>query len=613
MVGSTIVLSGLVALTLTPVLSAMWFSHHTYSRRKTSLWDRFFEGFNRWFAQITERYVKVVRLTVEKPALFVGITALLMGGIYGLVQLIPSGFVPNEDQGILYAVLQTPPGSTLEYTFSISQQLQKLCLELPEVESATALAGYEIMTEGRGSNAGTVLINLKDWSHRERSIEEIREELEKRARNLPAVVEFFDPPAVPGFGTSGGFSLRLLDKTGKLDYNTFYKVVQDFMENLRKRKELTGLFTFYAVNYPQYELVIDNQAAMQKGVSIGKAMENLNILIGSAYEQGFIRFGRFFKVYVQAAPEFRRYPTDLLNLYVKNDKGEQVPYSAFMHLRKRQGPNELTRYNLYNSAAIRGLPAPGYTTGEALAAIRTVAAQTLPPGYDIAWEGLSYDEANRGNESVYIFLLVAFFVYLVLAAQYESFLLPFAVLLSLPAGIFGAFLLLRLMGLANDIFAQIALIMVMGLLGKNAVLVIEYAVQRRREGATLTEAAVEAARMRLRPILMTSFAFVVGVVPLLVAEGPGAIASRTVGAAAFGGMLLGTLGGVFVIPGLYYLFALLGRGRTLLPHQTDESLSTELMHPSTFPTPFWKKISHLRTLWRLRSRKRKQATQTYKV
>ena len=227
------------------------------------------------------------------------------------------------------------------------------------------------------------------------------EELEEKTHELGAVVEFFEPPAVPGFGTSGGFSLRLLDKTNSTDYHEFERINDQFMESLRERDELTGLFTFFAANYPQYELVIDNKVAMQKGVSISAAMENLNILIGSTYEQGFIRFGRFFKVYVQSGPEYRRFPSDLGDLFVKNEHGEMVPYSSFMQLVKRQGPNEITRYNLYNSAAIRGLPASGYTTGDAVAAISEVAENTLPRGYDIAWEDLSYDQANRGNEALF--------------------------------------------------------------------------------------------------------------------------------------------------------------------------------------------------------------------
>lgn len=603
---TSIMLSGLVALTLTPVLAAMILkplSHQGHAVR--SLWQSVIQAFNHWFERLTERYKNLVRMTVTRPWFALGGIGLFLAGIVALLETVPEGFVPAEDQGMIYAILQTPPGSTLEYTFSISRRLQEICLEVPEVETAVALAGYEIMTEGRGSNAGTVLIQLKDWSKRKRTLAEVREELEEKTKNLPAVVEFFEPPAVPGFGTSGGFSLRLLDKTGSLDYQAFNKVVHEFMDSLRKRPEITGLFTFYAVNYPQYEIYIDNSIAMQKGVSIGKAMENLNILIGSTYEQGFIRFGRFFKVYVQAAPEFRRYPSDLLNFYVKNERGEYVPYSVFTHLEKKQGPNELTRYNLYNSAAIRGLPAPGYTTGEGVEAIREVAQKVLPRGYDIAWEGLSYDEARRGNEALYIFLVVLFFVYLILAAQYESFILPLAVIISLPPGIFGSFLFLKLMGLSNDIFAQIALIMVVGLLAKNAILVVEYALQRQRQGISIAEAAIEGAQMRLRPILMTSFAFVVGVIPLMLAHGAGAVASRTVGTSAFGGMLVGTVVGVFFIPGLYYIFARLSGGRSLLRDQETRSLTEAFVEESYAQAAWWKKVLHWRTLLRLRTRRKR--------
>ena len=347
------------------------------------------------------------------------------------------------------------------------------------------------------------------------------------------------------------------------------------MDDLRKREELTGLFTFFAANYPQYELIIDNEAAMQKGVSIGKAMENLNILIGSTYEQGFIRFNRFFKVYVQSSPEFRSLPSDVLKLFVRNDQGEMVPYSSFMKLEKRQGPNEITRYNMYNSAAIRGLPAKGFTTGDAIKAIKEVAATSLPRGYDIAWEDLSYDQAKQGNESLYTFIIVLAFVYLVLAAQYESFILPLAVLFSLPVGIFGSFLFLKLMGLDNDIYAQVGLIMLVGLLGKNAVLIVEFAVQSHRHGATILDAAIEGAKVRFRPILMTSFAFIAGLIPLVLAHGAGAIGNRTIGSSALGGMLLGTVFGVIIIPGLYYIFGKMIEGRTILNDEYSRPL-TEL-------------------------------------
>lgn len=575
---SAIVISALIALTLTPVLCAILLKNNHGKEKKGNILTRSLDSFNRGFDRLTGKYVSLLKSIVSRRWLTFGILLAFCAGTFYMSQILPSGFIPSEDQGTIYAIIQTPPGSTLETTNQVSQRLQKICEDVDGVESVSSLAGYEIMTEGRGSNAGTCLINLKQWSDRDHTVTEIMEELEEKTHGLGAKIEFFEPPAIPGFGSSGGFSMRLLDKSTTVDYQDFDKINKQFMEDLGKRKELSGLFTFFAANYPQYELQVDNELAMQKGVSIGKAMENLDILIGSTYEQGFIKFERFFKVYVQSDPKFRRMPSDILNLYIKNDHGDMVPYSAFMKLKKTQGPNEITRYNMYNSAAIQGLPAKGYTTAEAIEAVREVAAQTLPKGYDIAWEGLSYDEAGRGNESIYIFLIVLSFVYFVLAAQYESFIIPLAVVFSLPVGIFGSFMLLKVMGLQNDIYAQIGLIMLVGLLGKNAVLIVEFAVQKHHEGATILEAAIEGAKVRFRPILMTSFAFIAGLIPLMVATGAGAIGNRTLGSAALGGMLFGTVFGVIIVPGLYLIFGSLAGGRKLIKYEEDSSLSEEFVH-----------------------------------
>lgn len=582
---SSIVISALIALTLTPVLCAMLLKNNHGKEKKGNILTRSLDKFNHGFDKLTGKYVTLLKSIVSRRWLTFGVLVVFCAGTFFINKILPSGFIPSEDQGTIYAIIQTPPGSTLETTNQVSQRLQKICEEVEGVESVSSLAGYEIMTEGRGSNAGTCLINLDEWSEREHTVVEIMEELEEKTKGLGAKIEFFEPPAIPGFGSSGGFSMRLLDKSTTVDYHDFDKINKQFMEDLGKRKELTGLFTFFAANYPQYELEIDNQLAMQKGVSIGKAMENLNILIGSTYEQGFIKFERFFKVYVQSDPKFRRLPSDILNLYVKNDHGEMVPYSAFMRLKKTQGPNEITRYNMYNSAAIQGLPAKGYTTADAIAAVQEVAKQSLPKGYDIAWEGLSYDEAGRGNESIYMFLIVLSFVYFVLAAQYESFIIPLAVVFSLPVGVFGSFLLLKVMGLQNDIYAQIGLIMLVGLLGKNAVLIVEFAVQKHHEGATILEAAIEGAKVRFRPILMTSFAFIAGLIPLMVAAGAGAIGNRTLGSAALGGMLFGTIFGVIIVPGLYLIFGSLAAGRKLIKYEEDSSLTEEFVHQiDKFPT-----------------------------
>lgn len=570
---SAIVLSGVVALTLTPVLCAMILkNNHGKPKKKTPV-NRFIDWFNRGFEKLTGRYTGLLTKIVDRRVITYGMLIVFAFGIFAVDKNLPASFIPNEDQGMIYAIIQTPPGSTLERTNDISRKLQRIAEEVEGIQSVSSLAGYEVLTEGRGSNAGTCIINLKDWAQRKHNVHEIIEELEEKTQRLGAVIEYFEPPAVPGYGSSDGFSLRLLDKANTIDYQEFDKVNTEFMDALKKRKELTGLFTFYAANYPQYELIIDNELAMQKGVSIGKAMENLDILIGSTYEQGFVRFNTFFKVYTQSSPEYRKLPSDILNLFIKNDRDEMVPYSSFMKLRKTQGPNEITRFNLYTSSSIRGVPASGYTSGDAIKTIQEVAQQTLPKGYDIAWEGLSYDEALRGNEALYIFIIVLVFVYLVLAAQYESFIIPLSVIFSLPAGVFGSFLLLKVMGLANDIYAQIGLIMLVGLLGKNAVLIVEFAVQKHQQGATVLAAAIEGAKVRFRPILMTSFAFIAGLIPLVRATGPGAIGNRTIGSSALGGMLFGTIFGVIIVPGLYYIFGKLAEGRKLIRDEDENPLS----------------------------------------
>ncbi|MAY75355.1 MAG: hypothetical protein CMJ31_11665 [Phycisphaerae bacterium] len=626
---TSIILSGLVALTLTPVLCAMILkppkhgnahdANHASKPRirparviKLVLIGLPLLAFLGWLAfelwgpvgllimlvpLVQRPFDKLVELIVSGYAgLLRGIvtrralTLLTVGGfafgVYALNTELPSGFVPNEDQGVIYGIIQTPPGSTLEYTNAKSNELQEIAKELDEVVSVTSLAGYEILTEGRGSNAGTCIINLTDWNTRDLTAKEIIHELEEKCRQMTNVkVEFFEPPAIPGFGAAGGFSMRLLDKTNQLDYAKLGEVTETFMTALSEREELTGLFTFFTSDYPQYELVIDNDVAMQKGVSISKALDNLNIVIGSTYEQGFVRFGQFYKVYVQAAPEFRRYPRDLENMFVNNENGEPVAYSSFMRLELKQGLNEITRYNLYPSASIQGAPAPGFSSGQAIETIKEVADEVLPAGYDIGWEGLSYDEARKGNESLYLFLIVVAFVYLVLVAQYESFILPLAVIVSLPVGLFGSFWLLRIMGLANDVYAQIGLIMLIGLLGKNAILIVEFAVQRRRQGVPLAVAAVEGGRSRLRPIQMTSFAFISGLLPLVIATGAGAIGNRTIGATGVGGMLLGTVVGVIIIPGLYFLFGKMGDGQKLLRDEVTEPLSETFEHTDARTEP----------------------------
>ncbi|REC48451.1 efflux RND transporter permease subunit [Chryseobacterium pennipullorum] len=574
---SSIILSGIVALTLTPALCALILrNNHGKAKKKTPV-TLFLDKFNNLFNKGAGKYEGMLKKTVTKKGITLPLLLAFCACTFFLSNALPSGFIPAEDQGMIYAIIQTPPGSTLERTNQIAKELLRESEDIDGVQSVSSLAGYEILTEGTGSNSGTCLINLKSWEDRKESAAEIIEKLEEKAKNIPgANIEFFQPPSVPGYGAAGGFELRLLDKAGSGDYHKMEQVSNDFVKELKKRPELGSAFTFYSASFPQYMLKIDNDLAEQKGVTIEKAMDNLSTLIGSNYETSFIRFDRPYKVIVQAGPQYRALPTDLLKLYVKNDKDQMVPYSDFMRLEKVYGLSEITRHNMYNSAEVSGTPAPGYSSGQAIKAIQEVADKTLPRGFGIDWAGISKDEVSRGNEAVFIFLVCLGFVYLILSAQYESFILPLPVILSLPTGIFGAFLCLKLLGLENNIYAQVAMVMLIGLLGKNAVLIVEFAVQKKaEEGIPVAKAAIEGAAIRFRPILMTSFAFVAGLVPLVIATGPGAIGNRTIGTAAAGGMLIGTVFGLMIIPGLYYIFGTLAEKSRLARYEEENPLTEQ--------------------------------------
>ncbi|RYE25570.1 MAG: efflux RND transporter permease subunit [Sphingobacteriales bacterium] len=573
---TAIILSGVVALTLTPALCAIILkNNHGETRKKTPV-NRFIDAFNRMFNRTANKYEGVLTRVVTRRFFTFGSLIAFCIGTYFLSKTVPAGFIPNEDQGMFYAIIQTPPGSSLERTNQIAEKLQKIAEHVDGVQSVSALAGYEILTEGTGSNAGTCLINLKPWSERKHSVTEIIKELEEESKDIAgANIEFFQPPAVPGYGAAGGFELRLLDKSGSGDYKKMEQVNNDFVKELTKRPELSSVFSFYSASFPQYLLKVDNDIAQQKGISIDNAMNTLSTLIGSNYEISFIRFGRQYKVIVQAAAQYRALPQDILKLYVKNNKDEMVPYSAFMSMQKVYGLSEITRHNMYNSSEISGSAAPGHSSGEAIKVIKEVAEKTLPRGFGIDWAGISADEVAQGNQAIYIFLICLGFVYLILAAQYESFILPLSVILSLPAGIFGAFLLLQILGLENNIYAQVAMVMLIGLLGKNAVLIVEFAAQRHSTGLSVYQSAIEGARARFRPILMTSFAFIAGLIPLVVASGPGKLGNRTIGTAAAGGMLLGTVFGVIIIPGLYYIFGTMASKHKFIKDEEENPLTEE--------------------------------------
>ncbi|UYQ92326.1 efflux RND transporter permease subunit [Chitinophaga horti] len=576
---TAIILSGIVALTLTPALCAMILKNNHGKKKKKSPVDKFLDAFNNLFNRTANRYEGLLGRIVNRRLVTFLILVAFCAGTWSLHGQVPSGFIPNEDQGMFYAIIQTPPGSSLERTNEVAEKLQKIAESIDGIQSVSALAGYEILTEGTGANSGTCLINLKNWSDRKHSVQEIMDELEEKAKDITgATIEYFLPPAVPGYGAAGGFELRLLDKAGSGDYKKMETVSKEFVAELRKHKELTSLFSFYSASFPQYMLRVDNDIAQQKGVSIENAMNTLSTLVGSNYEISFIKFDRQYKVIIQAAAQYRSSPEDILKLYVKNDKDEMVPFSTFMKMDKVYGLSEITRYNMYNASEISGSAAPGYSSGEAIRVINEVAAKTLPRGFGIDWAGISKDEVAQGNQAIYIFLICLGFVYLILAAQYESFILPLAVILSLPTGIFGAFLLLKLMGLENNIYAQVAMVMLIGLLGKNAVLIVEFAVQKHREGFSVYQAAMAGSRVRFRPILMTSFAFIAGLIPLVFASGPGALGNRTIGTAAAGGMLFGTVFGVLIIPGLYYIFGKIAERHRLTKIEVEDPLTEEIDH-----------------------------------
>jgi len=574
---TSIILSGVIALTLTPALCATLLKNtHGVKKRKNWL-NNFLEKFNNGFATVLRKYKKLLILIVNRRVVTIITLVAFCFATWGLSSRIPSGFIPNEDQGIFYAIILTPAGSTLERTNEVLGQIQKVANGMEDIASVSTIAGYEILTEGTEACSGTCLINLKSWGNRKHSVEEVMKELEEKTKDIKgAKIELFPPPAVPGYGAAGGFELRLLDKTGSGDYKKMEEVSQAFTKELNKRPELTSVFTFYNASFPQYILRVDNEKAQQKGITIDNAMNNLSTLIGSNYASSFIKFDRQYKVMVQALPEYRALPQDILKLYVKNDRGEMVPYSAFMTVDKVYGLEEITRHNMYNSSEVSGGAAPGYSSGAAIAAITEVAKNKLPRGFGIDWAGISKDEVGQGNQAIYIFLICLIFVYLLLAAQYESFILPFPIILSLPTGIFGAFFFLKVLGLENNIYAQVAMVMLIGLLGKNAVLIVEFAVQKHRAGMTVFQAAIAGASIRLRPILMTSFAFIAGLIPLVFATGPGSIGNRTIGAAAAGGMLFGTIFGVIIIPGLYYIFARISERHVLIEDEEENPLTEEI-------------------------------------
>lgn len=554
-----IVISGINALTLTPALCGLLL-RHADTTGKRGLLSRFFDAFNRRYEQTASRYRNLVARIAGRRTITLGMLILFFFAAWGTQSILPSGFIPTEDQGMVYVNVTTPPGATLERTEAVLSRIQNAAKKVPGVESISTLAGFSLMSDVSGASYGMGMINLKPWGERSESLAETIKKLEQQTQDVAdASIQFFPPPTVPGFGNAGGFELRLLDRSGTDDLQQTAKVTAEFMNALAASPVLRNVYTGFNPNFPQYLIHVDQEMAAKKGVTVDNALSTLQTLLGSYYTTNFIRFGQMYKVMLQAGPQYRTKPEDLLHLYVKSSRGEMVPYSTFIRMERVYGPEQLTRYNMYQSAMINGDAAPGYSSGDAIQEVERIAEEKLPRGYSIEWSGMTREQIISGNQAVFIFLICLVFVYLLLSAQYESFLLPLAVMLSLPAGIFGSFFLLKITGLENNIYAQVALVMLIGLLGKNAILIVEFAIQRQREGIGVLQAAIEGAVSRLRPILMTSFAFIAGLLPLCFASGAGAMGNRSIGTAAAGGMLLGTLFGLVLVPGLYVIFAGLGK------------------------------------------------------
>jgi HAE1 family hydrophobic/amphiphilic exporter-1 len=552
---AAIVISGINALTLTPAICAIILRSPHDKKPGNGLLDRFFRGFNKVYDRISGGYKGLLsKIAGRRIITLLGLVIMFIA-TWGSAAILPSGFIPTEDQGMIYVAVTTPPGATVDRTEAVLNEVDAISRELDMVETVSILAGYSIVTEVSGASYGMGMINLKQWDDRKESVDDVMKILRERTAHIAdAEIEFFPPPTVPGFGNSSGFELRLLDRSGNEDLAQTNEVVNEFISKLTEDEVIESASTTFDVNFPQYMLKIDYDLAAKKGISVENSMNTLQTLLGSLYATNFIRYGQMYKVMVQSDAFARQRPEDVLNLYVKTEEGEMVPYSSFMTMERVYGPEQITRYNMFTSAMITGQAAPGFSSGQAIEAVERISAE-LPQGYAIEWSGMTREQKISGNQAAYIFLLCLVFVYLLLAAQYESFLLPMPVLLCLPAGLFGAFLFLKVFGLENNIYAQVSLVMLIGLLGKNAILIVEYANLKRKQGMDVLTASIEGAVARLRPILMTSFAFAAGLIPLMLASGAGAIGNRTIGSAAVGGMVIGTIIGVIVIPGLVVLFS----------------------------------------------------------
>ena len=552
-----IMISAVNALTLSPALCALLLKGHEEEEpgKRKSFSKRFFAAFNRGFDATVRRYGRSVGFLYRHAWLTVLILVAAVAGIWWSSGSLQTGFVPDEDRGIVFVNVELPAGASIDRTHDVNLRLYDKLAAIPGVEMGTLVEGRSFLG-GSGSNYGLGFIRLSDWDERGAdtlSLDAISAKMFAAAAEIPeASIVFFAPPSIPGFGQSAGAEVNLLDRSGG-SFEELDKVKQDFTDLLTQRPEIRYAQSSFNTVYPQYQLDINAPLAKELGVPINSIFATLQGYIGSVFAADFSRFGKQYRVYVQALPEDRADVSDLDKIFVRTGSGEMTPITEFVSLERVYGPQFVSRFNLFNSAKITAASNPGYSSGDVIAAVEEVAG-SLPNNYFTAYSGLTREEVNAGNQTTTIFALSLVFVYFLLAAQYESYLIPFSVLLSLPLGVLGAYLTTAAMGLQNNIYFQIALIMLVGLLAKNAILIVEFALQRRRHGETILQAAIEGAESRLRPILMTSFAFILGLMPLVLASGVGAAGNRSIGTGAVGGLLIGTVFGVFVIPILFIFF-----------------------------------------------------------
>jgi len=551
-----IAISALNALTLSPALCALLLKPHHGAHEKKGFFSRFFHGFNVAFEATTKRYTRSLSTLYRHKWITAVVLFASVAGIWWASTTTPTGFVPSEDRGMIFANVELPPGATLDRTVGVTQDLYDKIKTIPGFEGGSLVNGFSLLS-GAGSNYGLGFLKLKPWNEREdesTSIDAITAKMFAAAATIPeANILFFAPPSIPGFGISSGFEMTVLDRTGGA-FSDLDRVTQDFLRQLMQRPEVLYAQTSFNTKFPQYEIDLNVAKAKEAGVSISDIFATLQGYIGGIYAANFSTFGKQYRVYVQAFPQDRSTPDDLNSLFVRNATGQMAPISEFVQLRRIYGPQAVTRFNLFNSASVNGAAAPGYSSGDAIRAVQQVSGTSLPANFTIDFSGLTREEIAAGSQTVFILILSILFVYFILSGQYESYLIPFAVLFSLPVGIMGAYVTTKLAGLQVNIYFQIAMIMLIGLLAKNAILIVEFGIQRRQAGLSIVDAALEGAKVRLRPILMTSFAFIIGLLPLVFAGGIGAAGNRSIGTGAVGGLLVGTVLGVFVIPILYILF-----------------------------------------------------------